>query len=63
MLGPDAVDDLLAVARRSVGRQRQASRPLAISNQTPPLPTTRPFRKFIAGEPMKPATNRLRGLS
>ena len=59
MLGPDAVDDRAAVGippapRRAAGGRRAVPR----------MPARRwrgscPLRKFIAGEPMKPATNRL----
>ena len=55
---PPAVP-LAAPARRSSGREM----PPAPSKDGAPSPPISPRRKFIAGEPMKPATKRLSGRS
>ena len=59
MLGPDAVDRGPAVAagRRRAERQRDAARPGEPGRAV--RADRAACRKFIAGEPMKPATNRL----
>ena len=69
-LGPDAEDQLLAHRQRA---RRDRRRRVAATSRRPPrsssLRTMRPFSvaaraviRFIAGEPMKSATNRLAGL-
>ena len=62
VLGPHAVDSRAAVgaARRRRQRQAHAARPFEAAA---PFAAIVPFRKFMAGEPMKPATNMLRGRS
>ena len=63
MLRPDAVDRGATVAARRRRGERQARRRSAPSNASAPLARIVPLRKFIAGEPMKPATNRFSGRS
>ena len=64
-------DEMLRADAVTVGRPSDPLGADEIGSRTPPgpsnsaLPLSRnlPFRKFIAGEPMKPATNRLLGRS
>ena len=69
VLGPDAEDHLLvADARRRHCREGRATAalPLAVLTDSaglPPSLTTSAGMKFIAGDPMKPATNMLAGRS
>src|SRR5262249_55195185 len=69
VLRPDAIDDgmpVAAVRRRSqrLGAAGSGRRtPLAPANSSRPSAWIVPLRKFIAGEPMKPATNRFCGRS
>ena len=64
VLGPDARDQLLAA---SIAAQRARAAPRGSGTSTigsltcPPRPSA--GMKFMAGEPMKPATNRFCGVS
>jgi hypothetical protein len=65
VLGPHAIGDLLAVAALQ-GAAVGAGTRVPSANSTsaaPPLLRSVAGMKFIAGEPMKPATNRLAGWS
>ena len=62
MLGPDAVDR--GRPSELAGADASGSlTPFGPSKPAQPFDFTLPLRKFIAGEPMKPATNWLAGLS
>jgi hypothetical protein len=62
MLRPDSIDHGMTVASRRRREQRQADAAGTLELQRP-LARIVPLRKFIAGEPMKPATNRFCGRS
>lgn len=62
MLGPDAVDGRAAV--RALRRRGKGKLPPLSASKVGGVPAlTLPVMKFIAGEPMKPATKRLAGRS
>src|SRR3954463_4266813 len=53
MLGADAIDGGPSEAGGPEGSGSVA--PLSVTKKAPPFTAIRPFRRFIAGEPMKPA--------
>ena len=69
VLGPEAKDDLHPLVRRQAdvvehfGAETQAVRAERDPERSPSARSTRATTRFIAGEPMNSATNRLRGRS
>ena len=63
VLGPGAEDHRLAVGAGRAGRRGRRVPSFSSTRAAPPSRRSVPGRKFMAGEPMKPATNWLAGRS